>query len=158
MSQLINPGAGGGAGGPIDTLTGNTGGAVSPTGSNINVLGGTGIIVVGNPGTSTLTINATGTPTVNYTNVSTSPYIVLTSDYYLSVDCSAMAITLEFPNSALIGQSFVIKDRTGNAAVHNITLRSVNGTINFDGATTYVMNTQYSSVEIMGNSTSYEVF
>jgi hypothetical protein len=42
-----------------ESLTGNTGGAVSPTGNNINVVGdGTTVTVAGNPGTSTLTISA----------------------------------------------------------------------------------------------------
>lgn len=44
-----------------ETLTGNTGGPVPPTGNNINVIGdGTTITVAGNPGTSTLTISAVG--------------------------------------------------------------------------------------------------
>src|ERR1041385_4980667 len=48
--------------GVLETLTGNSGGPVSPTGNNINVVGdGTTINVVGNPGTSTLTISAIGT-------------------------------------------------------------------------------------------------
>ena len=58
------------------TLTGDSGGAVGPTGNNINIVGGPGIDVVGNPGTSTLTVNSLGeeatvtttdaTPTVLY--------------------------------------------------------------------------------------------
>ncbi len=40
----------------VQTLTGNTGGAVPPTGNNINVVGdGSTITIAGNPGTSTLT-------------------------------------------------------------------------------------------------------
>jgi hypothetical protein len=46
----------------LQTLTGNSGGAVSPTLGNINVVGdGTSINIVGTPGTSTLTATATGT-------------------------------------------------------------------------------------------------
>jgi len=49
------------SGGPhptIETLTGNTGGPIGPTGFNINVLGdGTTCTVSGNPGTSTLTVS-----------------------------------------------------------------------------------------------------
>lgn len=61
MSQagIINMGGSGGAGSPIETLTGNSGGAVPPTGNNVNVVGGGGVVVTGNPGTSTLTITAT---------------------------------------------------------------------------------------------------
>lgn len=62
MSQAgaVSPG---GTIGPtvVETLTGNTGGAVGPTGNNINVVGdGTTIAVAGDPGTSTLTISAIG--------------------------------------------------------------------------------------------------
>lgn len=59
---------GGGGGSPVQTLTGNTGGAVPPTANNINVIGANGILVTGSPGTSTLTITTvdvllTGTAT-----------------------------------------------------------------------------------------------
>lgn len=46
----------------VQTLTGNSGGAVSSDGSgNINTIGGNNISVVGNPGTNTLTASVTGT-------------------------------------------------------------------------------------------------
>lgn len=67
MSQINGFGiAGGGGTGPVLTLTGNSGGAVSPNGAgNINVVGdGTTITVVDNPGTNTLTISALSTGTV----------------------------------------------------------------------------------------------
>ena len=57
-------GYGGGGSTPVgpvvETLTGNVGGAVGPTGNNINIIGAGGVIVTGNPGTSTLTITAPG--------------------------------------------------------------------------------------------------
>ena len=43
----------------VETLTGNTGGAVGPSGtSNINIIGSGTISVTGNPGTNTLTISS----------------------------------------------------------------------------------------------------
>ena len=48
--NLLGPGAS-----DVDTLTGDTGGAVSPTGGNINIVGGDGLTVAG--AGSTLTIN-----------------------------------------------------------------------------------------------------
>lgn len=45
----------------VETLTGNSGGAVSPAGNNINVIGDTTTInIVGNPGTNTLTVSTSG--------------------------------------------------------------------------------------------------
>lgn len=52
---------------PIDTLTGNTGGAVGPTAGNINILGTGSISVAGNPGTSTLTISSTALTSISIT-------------------------------------------------------------------------------------------
>lgn len=52
----------GGAFGNVDTLTGNSGGPVSPQAGNINVVGSGAISVVGDNGTGTLTISS-GAPT-----------------------------------------------------------------------------------------------
>lgn len=59
MSQISTVDGGGviPPGNIVETLTGNTGGAVGPTGHNINVVGAGEISVAGNPGTSTLTIS-----------------------------------------------------------------------------------------------------
>jgi len=53
--------SGGGGGGGVTTITGNAGGAVSPTLGNLNIIGAGNITVTGNPGTSTLTITLVGT-------------------------------------------------------------------------------------------------
>lgn len=46
----------------VETITGNSGGAVPPSaGGNINLLGSGDITVTGNPGTNTLTISSSGT-------------------------------------------------------------------------------------------------
>lgn len=60
MSQagINNIGGGGGGGSPIETLTGNTGGAVPPTGNNINIVTANSTpVFAGNPGTSTETLD-----------------------------------------------------------------------------------------------------
>ena len=59
MSQITAFVLGGGGGSNVLTLTGNSGGAVSPTTGNINVVGSGIVSVVGNPCTSTLTISVT---------------------------------------------------------------------------------------------------
>lgn len=83
MSNIIFIGDGGiGPGGDIMTITGNTGGAVPPTGNNVNLLGGlpAGLTVAGDIGSSTLTINkrqltaatADATPTAIFTHAMTN--------------------------------------------------------------------------------------
>lgn len=117
---------------------------------------GTGISITN--GAGTITIASTGTTTLTYTNVTTTPYVVLSTDEYLSVDTSALAITIQLPNAATLGRSYVIKDRTGAAATRNITVTTVGGAVNIDGATTFVINTNFQSINIIGNGSTYEVY
>lgn len=188
----------------VETLTGNTGGAVGPNGAdNINVVGdGTTITIAGNPGTNTLTVSTIGggggansfptdsgiatpiagvlninggkgiivsgtsnTVTVSstgifftYIDVNSSPYTVLTDDVYLSVDSTGGPITILFPNSALLGEPFIVKDRTGTAAVNNITVTTVGGVVTIDGVTSFIMDSAYQSISLVGNGTSYEIY
>jgi hypothetical protein len=99
-----------------------------------------------------------GTSSFTYTDVSSSPYVVLTTDNYISVDCSGGIITIQLPNTATLGRSFIIKDRTGSAAAFNITVTTVGGAVNIDGATTFVMNTAYESINVIGNGSTYEIY
>jgi len=68
MSQagIISVAGGGGGGSPIQTITGDSGGAVPPIGNNINLKGGSstinnanGVTIVGNAGTATETVTLT---------------------------------------------------------------------------------------------------
>jgi hypothetical protein len=143
----------------VQTLTGNSGGAVGADSSeNINIVGASGIIVTGNPATHTLTVSGTGATYLTYTQVSTTPFTVTTAMDYLGVVTSSLAITLKFPNSASTGQVFYVKDKSGDAATNNITVTTVGGAVLIDGATTFVMNTNYESIALIWNGTSYEIF
>lgn len=144
--------------GALSSLTGNTGGAVFPTAENINVVGdGVAVIVAGNPGLSTLTISVTGI-TRRYTDVTTTPYVVLNTDDYLSVDTTVLAITIQLPNNPVVGRVWTVKDRSGMAATRNITVTTVGGAVTIDGATTFVMNTAYESIDVIYNGSSYEIW
>lgn len=120
------------------------------------ITAGAGITVT--PGANTITIASSGITPATYTNVNTSPYVVLSTDEYLSVDSSGGAITIQLPNAATLSRVFVVKDRTGSAAINNITVTTVGGAVNIDGATTFVMNTAYQAVDIIGNGSTYEIF
>ncbi len=149
-SSIVPPGSG------IQTLTGNTGGPIGPDGGqNINILGGDGIEVTG--AGNTLTVSSTGL-FFNYINVNASPYFVLDSDVYLSVDSSVIPITILLPDNALLGEPFIIKDRTGNCAVNNINVTTVSGLTNIDGVTSFIMDSAYQSISIVGNGTTYEIY
>lgn len=141
----------------VDTLTGNTGSAVSgDINANINVVGSGNVTVTGNPGTHTLTITTTGISTFNYTPVNVTPYTVLAIDAVLGIDTSALAITIKLPNAASqSGQTYYIKDAFGDAGTHNITVTTVGGAVLIDSATSIILNTNFESITVLWNGTEY---
>lgn len=81
---------------------------------------------------------------------------VTTSDYYIGVDTSSAAKTVNLPAAATAGQGFVlvIKDESGNAATRNITI-DANASELIDGALTQVINTNYGSVSLMCSGSAW---
>ena len=120
------------------------------------ITAGTGITIT--PGANLITISSSGTSILDYTNVNTTPYVVFVTDDFLSVDSSGAPITVQLPNAATLGITYVIKDRTGSAGTNAITVTTVGGAVNIDGATTFVMNTNYQAISIIGNGTTYEIY
>ena len=82
------------------------------------------------------------------------PYAVLSTDYIVEVDTSA-ARTIQLPNAPSTGQQYVIKDVVGTASSFNITLTTVGGSVTIDGATSYIINTNYAAIKVYFNGTSY---
>jgi hypothetical protein len=80
------------------------------------------------------------------------------NDYYIGVDTSSAAKTVNLPAAATAGQGFVlvIKDESGNAATagRNITI-DANGSETIDGALTQVINTNYGSVSLMCSGSAW---
>lgn len=95
-----------------------------------------------------------------YTNVTyaQSPYTVLATDFYISVDCSGGVVSLLFPNTTTQFRRWIVKDRTGSSSTFNISLTTVGGSVTIDGQTTYKINSNEASVQLLWNGTSYEVY
>jgi hypothetical protein len=88
-----------------------------------------------------------------YTQTATS-YQVLNTDAIIGVSSTAAPRTITMPNTGLItGQRWTVKDESGGAQTNNITI-SGNGK-NIDGSATYVINTNYGSVDIYYNGTQF---
>lgn len=101
---------------------------------------------------------STGILTLNYTAVSTSPYVVLSTDSFLGVTTQSIAITVQLPNAPTTGRVYIVKDAAGFAAVRNITVTTVGGTVLIDAATTYIMNTGFQATQFLFNGTKYLAF
>lgn len=89
-----------GPGGFVQTLTGNSGGAVPPTAGNINVVGSGSITVTGNPGTSTLTIADTGGG-LPWTVVAGASATMAVNNGYIANNAGTCVLTL--PAVAAVG-------------------------------------------------------
>lgn len=100
----------------------------------------------------------TGILILNYTNVTTSPYVVQATDSFLGVETSTIPITIELPNNPGVGRVYVIKDINGTAYLHNITVTTVGGVVTIDGATTFIMNSSFESIQLLFDGTEYLIF
>lgn len=129
---------------------------VGPTTGNITLVAGANIAIT-SAAPNTVTISSVTSIPV-YTNVNATPYVVLATDEYLSVDTSALAITIQLPDAPAANTVFTIKDRTGNAAARNISVTTVTGVVLIDGLATQTLNTAYQAINVLFNGTSYEIF
>jgi hypothetical protein len=93
-----------------------------------------------------------------YVVANATPFVVGANDYYITVDTSTIAITIQLPNAPTTYRSFIIKDSAGNAFSKNVTVTTVGGAILLDGATTYVMNTNYASIQLLYDGFGYQIF
>lgn len=99
--------------------------------------------------------------TRNYTSVTNgmSPYTVLPADDFISCDLSGGPITLLFPDSPTVDETWTVKDRLGLSATNNLTITTVSGIRTIDTLTSYVVDTDFEALDLLANpSSNYEVF
>jgi len=82
---------------------------------------------------------------VQVTTVTSTPYTVKDDDTFIAVNVSGAA-TINLP-AGEAGRYLIIKDISGAASTNNITVKSSAGE-QIDGANSYVINTNYGSIEI----------
>lgn len=95
----------------------------------------------------------------SHAQVGTADVITVSvSDYYVGVDCSLAAKTVNLPAAATAGagKTFVIKDETGSSATNNITI-DADGAELIDGAATYVMAVNRESVTLVCDGTGWQI-
>jgi hypothetical protein len=146
-----------------ETLTGNTGGPVPPTGNNINIVGTGALSVDGVPATSTLTISATGlteTLTGN-TGGAVSPTgsnINIVGTGIVSVTGNPGTSTLTISSTGGSSGIQIIDGNTGSVTGSTVTIETPasTGTLNFSGSgTTMTLNLMDGSGDLaIGNSAS----
>lgn len=78
-----------------------------------------------------------------------------TTDYFLCLDPTSNAITVTLPSSPATGLTFLIKDCTGQASVHSITITPASG--NIDGSGIFTMATNFQSTAVTYSGTQWSV-
>jgi hypothetical protein len=85
----------------IDTLTGDSGGAVGPDGAaNVTLVGGTNITITGAPGSNSLTINSSA-GTFPWTEVTGTSQMMAVNNGYIANNASQVDCTL--PTTSAVG-------------------------------------------------------
>ena len=101
MSNVTAPGDNESGLPTVDTLTGNSGGAVgADSNNNINIVGSGSVDVVGNPSTNTLTISVTGVPLSVAVAASSTQACAVNTVYYVT---AASGCVLTLPATAAAG-------------------------------------------------------
>lgn len=98
---------------------------------------------------------AVGDPINYYSQTLTSSYTPTTQDMVLLCDCTSGAITVTLPQCSLVaGKELIIKkiDSSSNA----VTIATTNSET-IDGVTTQTVGSQYQSLTLMNNSTSWYI-
>ena len=142
------------------TVSAFTAGAIvcDNAGAFSSIPGTAGQVLVSNGAGVAPSFQSAGVATLNLIQTAVTPYVALATDYFIAVDCSAAIKTVQLPNAPATGRVFVIKDYTGSAAAFNITVTTVGGAVLIDAAATYVLNTNYQSVQVIFDGTKYEVY
>jgi hypothetical protein len=79
---------------------------------------------------------------------------ILVTDYFICPLNTSGAATEALP-VGVTGQTFLIKDCSGNAGTHTITINPASG--NIDGVSNYVLNTNYQSVAVTYTGTQWSL-
>lgn len=143
--------------GNVPTSFAVSNGSVIPSAHIVNVQTSAGLVATADPDLSNNLLLTLSEAAPTYTNVTTGTYVVLTTDYFISVDASGGPVTIELPDAPTT-QQFIIKDRTGSAASNNITVKSLSGITTVDGQANYIFVDNFESLECLYHAGNYEVF
>ncbi len=136
-------------------------GIATPVGNNINIVtpgsGSDGITTSASGSTITITLTEAATEYVNVT-FGMSPYTVTATDYFISVDSSGGAITINLPDSPAANRQFIVKDRLGTSAANNITIKSLTGASTIELLPSWLIDDTFGSVECLFHTSNYEIF
>jgi hypothetical protein len=92
------------------------------------------------------------------TTVADTTYTILVSDYYVAVTSLSAPRTLTLPSASTAGAGFrlIVKDESGAAGTHNITVAR-SGSQTIDGATNQIISTNYGVLRLISTGSNWSV-
>lgn len=135
-------------------------------GGPVNIGSGNGTVTLGGSGGNVYVNNGmilrcegdavfSGGMQLERTAVSSSTYNISSSaDYILGCDPTSNAITVTLPDVTWAAQVYIVKDETGHAAAHNITVATSGGQT-IDGASSVTISTNYGVVRVYSNGSNW---
>lgn len=88
--------------------------------------------------------------------VTTSPYLATSSDTFIGVNNTGLVpFSVVLPANPVTGKFYFIKDVSGTAALHNITVTAIGHTI--DGSVSALINTNYGSITLVFNGSEWSI-
>jgi hypothetical protein len=131
---------------------------------NTGVLGESNVIRIGTQGSAAGqqnqsfiagVFNTVSGRVVKTTSPGAYPYTTLVTDYVILVDTSSARTIIPLA-APVTGTTYRIKDSVGSAALNNITITPSGK--NIDGAASYVISSNYGSIDIVYNGTEWSKF
>jgi len=119
-----------------------------------NITASLGVTVTNGANTIAIAGNQLGVTALTHAS---TPYTVLGTDQWLACTVSGGVLSIKLPNAPTTGTFYYINDVGGNAGTNNITVTTVGGSVNIQGATSYTMNSNYAAIIVAFNGTSYSI-
>jgi len=86
----------------------------------------------------------------------TTTYTITTADDVISADATSAAFTVTLPSAATAGAGRQFTVKRTNAGTNNVTVGTTSSQT-IDGATTYLLDQQYSSITVVSDGTNWMV-
>lgn len=90
---------------------------------------------------------------VKVTDVTTPSYTALPSDYFLCVDTNITPVAITLP-TGILGTVYIVKDCTGDASNHTITVSGTGQLVDGSNAT---INSSFGSIQLIFNGTEWSI-
>jgi hypothetical protein len=93
------------------------------------------------------------------TTVADANYTILATDFRIDVTSLTAPRTLTLPNAGTVGNGFrlIIKDKSGAAGTHNITVQRATAPQNIDGAASVAISTNYGVLRLISDGSVWDV-